>query len=463
MLGIIVSRADEASVHIGEHLLDLAEWETTTDDTRPDGDGGGTVYRTNSATLREFDELHLDLHRPADVFDDPSLVVFASRHAGETGPLLTAHHTGNFGPAEYGGQERSLACACPNAHARVVESLSTYAPEKYQVGMECTHHGPTDVGAPSMFVEVGSSEQEWRDPDAARAVAKAILAIRGVSPDRCESDTSSNGQSNRPCRHLVGFGGGHYAPKFERILRETDWAIGHIAPDWGLDALGDPERNADVIEAAFENSNARYALLDGDHLRLSAVIEELGYHVVSETWLRESDGVSLALVHELEAQIEPIEEGLRFGEAAPTAERTAGENASNGWEITHLPDDLLAEAATIDSDRSLSIIAAETVAYTTTEGGTQPDSTVAVTGAQKRSAIVDGLVDIIENEYDECTRENGTLVVYEEGFDPEKARERGVPDGPAFGKLAGGQPVEVDGTQVSPEDVRTVRKRRFDL
>jgi len=41
------------------------------------------------------------------------------------------------------------------------------------------------------------------------------------------------------------------------------------------------------------------------------------------------------------------------------------------------------------------------------------------------------------------------------------ARDRGVPEGPAFGRLADGDPVEVDGETVTPEDVSRSRADRF--
>ena len=183
MIGLVVSRADSASVNVGEALRSLAEWERH-EDPASDADGGGTYYRHGDFELREFEEWHLELDGVADAFSGaPEFVAFLSRHAGETGPLLTAHFTGNFGPAEYGGSPGELSRACPNVQRAVVEAFDRHAPDGYEVGIECTHHGPSDVGAPSLFVELGSSESEWEDPEGARAVARAVLELSGVAAD----------------------------------------------------------------------------------------------------------------------------------------------------------------------------------------------------------------------------------------------------------------------------------------
>jgi Uncharacterized protein conserved in archaea len=238
MLGIVVSRPDDASVNIGEHLLALADWDRLTDTVHPDADGGGVVYRTDGAVLREFEETHLQLERPAEAFDGVDLLVFASKHSGGTGPLLTAHHTGNVGPADHGGDPNEVARACPNAHARVIAALDDHAPDGYEVGAECTHHGPTDVGAPSMFVEVGSSRPEWDDPDAARAVARAILDLRGVAPDR-EPESQSSDASPDTAADTRGNWWGPLRTPVRADHSRNGWAVG-MSPRLGLDALEGP-------------------------------------------------------------------------------------------------------------------------------------------------------------------------------------------------------------------------------
>ncbi|MFB6092057.1 MAG: D-aminoacyl-tRNA deacylase, partial [Haloquadratum sp.] len=187
MIGLVASRADDASVAIASALRSLVAWESHEDADRSDADGGGTYHRRGDFELREFADWHLELSGVADAFSaPPRFVVFLSRHAGETGPLLTAHFTGNFGPAEYGGEPGDLARACPNVQRAVLESFDRHAPDGYDVGIECTHHGPTDVGAPSLFVELGSSESAWTDPAGARAVARAVLDLDGLRPDAAD-------------------------------------------------------------------------------------------------------------------------------------------------------------------------------------------------------------------------------------------------------------------------------------
>ena len=501
MIGIVVSRADSASTHIGEHLLAGADWSAHDDPDRADSDGGGTYYRTDGFELRTFETMHVDLDSPAAAFSTPEAIdclVFVSRHAGETGPLLTAHVTGNFGPADYGGEPRSFARAAPGVQKAVVAALAEHAPADYDVGIECTHHGPTGLSVPSLFVELGSDEAQWEDPVGARAVAKAVLELRGVDADH-------RVRPEEPPRHVVGFGGGHYTPRCTRLVTDSAWAVGHIGSEWQLEAMGDPAENRAVIDAAFEASAAALAVVDGDRPALTSTIEDLGYRVVSETWLRTVGRRPLSVVAAAEATLSPVSAGLRFGEAhlaerdeivvddaiieddgatgndefdareavdatdaADAADATDAADAADAtdafadrWFVVELPDELLASAAALDDEAVWNTVAERTVAFETTEGATLPAGRALVLDATAFDRLVDRLASLLESRYETVERRPAELVCRDRGFDPAKAATLGVPEGPKFGRLAAGEAVVVDGRTIEPHAVESDRVERF--
>ncbi|WP_435116807.1 D-aminoacyl-tRNA deacylase [Halolamina sp. C58] len=443
-IGIVVSRADHASLHIGEQLLAQGDWTEHADETLDDADGGGTYYRDGPFELREFDELHIGLGDPAPAFsEEPRLLVFVSRHSGETGALLTGHFTGNFGEAEYGGDDGDLAEAAPSALSAYVEALAAHAPDGYDVAIEGTHHGPTAIDTPSMFAELGSGEEQWDDPEGARAVAQAVLSLRGVAAHRD--------------RQIVGIGGGHYAPRFGRVLRETPWAVGHIASDWQLEELGHPrdEGARAVLEQAFERSGATHALFDGDHPEVAAAIEDLGYRIVSETWVRTVGDRPLALVRALESAVATVDEGLRFGAHVP--------DDPEDWETVSLPDELLATAQNVDGEATRDAVRESTVAFDTIESGTRANGAAAVPDADAYDELIDDLAAILREEYDEIAVEDDAIIAREEAFDPEKARRLGVPEGPKMGMLSSGDSVEIDDEVIPPSAVESEQEERFPI
>jgi D-aminoacyl-tRNA deacylase len=291
-----------------------------------------------------------------------------------------------------------------------------------------------------MFVELGSGEQQWSDPDAAAAVARAVLTL----------DTA---RARHP-RTVVCFGGGHYAPRPTRIARETDWAVGHVAADWALSAMGDPDPQ--VVEAAFEHSGAERAVVAGDRPALVGTVTDLGYQVVGETWVRETEGVPAALVDRLEDALTPVAEGLRFGAPA------RGDDANREFVVAELPADLLDAAHGIDRGAAVEAVAGVALAYETAESGNRVAGRAAFPEQAARTRAVDRLAGVLAREYDTVEREADAVVARREVFDPELARTLGVPEGPAFGRLADGEPVTVDGREIPPETVTRERVERFE-
>ncbi len=154
----------------------------------------------------------------------PEVCVVASRHKSESGiPVLTTHSPGNFGNADFGGNSRELSIA-PALYLRESLIYLEEGMEKrrlpYEVSLEATHHGPTSLEFPVLFMEVGSSHNEWGDMGACSAVAEAVYKLMESEP---EDKTPT-----------IAFGGGHYCRKFSQI---REYAIGHICPRHSLHNL----------------------------------------------------------------------------------------------------------------------------------------------------------------------------------------------------------------------------------
>ncbi len=425
VIGIVASRADPASVTIAEQLRQVADF------SRASG-----AERWREFELRMFEERHLDLEDVASHFEDPELVVFVSRHAGDTGPLLTAHVPGNVGTADYGGQPRTVPRAAPAALRTVYHALRGYAPSGYDVGLECTHHGPSRVGAPCLFVEVGSDESAWRDPVPARSVARAVLEI---DPDPVPSD-----------RVIVGFGGEHYVPRYERIVRDTDWAVGHIAADWALTELAETEDRAATISSLFEQSHATMAHVDSSENWVRPTIEKLGYRIVSERWLREANGVDLDLIDRITDQLGSVEDGTRIGE------RTSVDPSE--LQIHRLHNAFVDLLNGTDPERARRCFRQCTTAYTTIASGSRIGPEVALPSHEGWDDLITCLHPLFDERFDEFAVTNGVIVGTTTRFDPTTARSLGVPDGPAFGRLAAGESITVDGATVDPADVHVTER-----
>ena len=175
--------------------------------------------------------------------------VFLSRHSAASGiPALTCHSTGNVGPASLGGREGEVAVPYPALQKSFMRMLWERRGEfpGFEVTIEATHHGPTALDRPVAFVEVGTTEREWRDDALCGSVAglarEAVAeAAAGPSP-----------------RFGICFGGPHYSRKFTDEAARGEFALGTVVPRRAL-ALLDEGLLSHILE---RNAGASAALVD---------------------------------------------------------------------------------------------------------------------------------------------------------------------------------------------------------
>ncbi|MHB8103015.1 MAG: D-aminoacyl-tRNA deacylase [Methanosarcina sp.] len=279
---IICSAPDLASQNIKKHLLSLKEWKPL---ELPENSGFSAARKSSDGKFRlvEIEEIHVfqdGLDKKLETAGLPaSLIIFASKHRGkEEVNSLTVHCTGNPSEeARLGGRPKELAVSSPPAMKSILKEMKRLAEEKglkYDVTLEVTHHGPTELSVPSIYAEIGSTEKQWEDVEAGEVAAKAILAV-----------------SLEEVPVALGFGGGHYAMRQTGLLLETDISFGHNFPKYQLDFVDEA-----LIRQAVEKSNADFAYFDRksmkseDRNRISAILEKLGLKVLKESEIREKYG-----------------------------------------------------------------------------------------------------------------------------------------------------------------------------
>ncbi|HLD87256.1 MAG TPA: D-aminoacyl-tRNA deacylase [Candidatus Nanoarchaeia archaeon] len=174
---------------------------------------------------------------PADHF------IFASKHRSSSNTKSFAVHSiGNFADPNAGGMAGTLCPSPALLQREIFLSLQNRRREGYEVTMEATHHGPY-TAVPSVFVEVGSTQEEWEDVENARIIAESIL--EGLSqyliantkhPNTDDPEKTDKNQNNR-VKTAIGIGGPHYCNNFNKLVSRKNYAIGHICPKHHLDKL----------------------------------------------------------------------------------------------------------------------------------------------------------------------------------------------------------------------------------
>ena len=241
----------------------------------------GKTYQENPVYKAEISGkqiIHVTLKEEAvaaqnlsGAFPDSQLIVFISRHSSQSGkPTLSVHAPGNLGTAELGGLPRQVSKASACSMQIALKSLSRQKTERnlnYEVSYECTHHGPS-LSIPTMFVELGSSEEQWKDEVASEVVGNAAL--------EAISRFDKSGEA------VLGIGGTHYNQKFTQMALTDKTAFGHMIPKHAL-----PTVDQKIIQHCIERTQEKVvtAILDWkgikseDKHKLLVLLQNIGLKI----------------------------------------------------------------------------------------------------------------------------------------------------------------------------------------
>ncbi len=252
---IVSSTEDPASTNIKKGLLKQSNWEEI--DTFYEN----TVYRhsnmedvvivtINDRTIRH-EMLNKEVEKKLGI--KPKQAIYISRHKSKTGePTLTTHPIGNYGEAQFGGETRTLSKSSPRLMTQLLRIIKKNAEQvklHHQVCFEVTHHGPY-MNIPTLFAEVGSTEEEWKKQNPADVIAKSVLELLGSY--HYEEDLPSD------IPVLIGVGGGHYAPRFTDVVFEKKVAFGHMIPTYQIKAGNIDDEMLEKTLQATPNVKAAY-------------------------------------------------------------------------------------------------------------------------------------------------------------------------------------------------------------
>jgi len=240
LIGLVYSVKDPAGKGIAVYIAETLGLSRTSHPGAVEFfDGGDFILAGFNEDVIFFD--FLDERLPAGV----SEYIVLSRHSSKAGvKSYTVHHTGNYGgEALYGGRPRELGIASPRTAWRLLRLLKahrdSYGRSEYEVSYEATHHGPTNLSKPLVFIEIGSTISEWSDPVNHRVVGDAVMGFL-------------QGWIREECIPAIGIGGGHYPRKHTEIALSEPICYGHIMAKYALASL-----SREILDMMVERSSVK--------------------------------------------------------------------------------------------------------------------------------------------------------------------------------------------------------------
>ena len=211
---IVASKKDKAGINITTNLSQFRKNPLISSIQKQDS--GFDFYLVEEEII--FTE-NLDMEK----INKYDFIIFASKHKSEKKEkTLTVHAPGNFRNADLGGETGKVCKSSALFQKQLFERLKKNAEEhnlKYDVTLESTHHGPL-IDKPCVFIEIGSTENEWVNRKAGFIIAKTI------------SEIIQEFKENPYNEIAIGIGGPHYCPNFNKIQLNSNIAISHVIPQY---------------------------------------------------------------------------------------------------------------------------------------------------------------------------------------------------------------------------------------
>ena len=225
--GIVIAAStnDTAGLTLANELKRLGNFFQTSHAKNSDSSFNSKEFGNITMHLSSNSALNMDYLDTT--YPESEAFIFLSKHQSESGiPALTCHSVGNFSHSLYGGRPGELGIAFPSLQKNYMIELSkrSQSVQDYEIVIEATHHGPTSLTKPTIFIELGSSDEQWHDKVAAAAICKSL-----VSAIRTKSSSLN--------KVAICLGGTHYPAKFNKLLMESDFSFGAVASKHNLDSV----------------------------------------------------------------------------------------------------------------------------------------------------------------------------------------------------------------------------------